>query len=130
MKLSVVYETVLVGAGGFVGSVLRYWVSGVVQRLDPAGVFPYGTLAVNALGCFVIGLLGGLVEGRGVMSAELRHFALLGLLGGLTTFSTFGHETVALLRDGEHLKAVINIAVSVILCLALVWLGYGLGRAR
>ncbi len=130
MKLSVVYESFLVGAGGFVGSVLRYWVSGLVQRLDPVAAFPYGTLSVNAVGCFVIGVLGGLVDSRGVMSPELRHLVFLGVLGGLTTFSTFGHETVALLRDGEHLKAGVNVVGTVILCLGLVWLGYGLGRAR
>ena len=64
------------------------------------------------------------------MSPELRHLVFLGVLGGLTTFSTFGHETIALLRDGEHLKAGVNVVGTVILCLGLVWLGYGLGRAR
>ncbi len=130
MKPDVIYDSFLVGAGGFVGSVLRFWVSGLVQRLDPAGTFPYGTLAVNTIGCFIIGVLGGLVDSRGVMSPELRTLVFLGVLGGLTTFSTFGHETLALLRDGENLKAGLNVAGSVVLCLGLVWLGYGIGRMR
>jgi len=123
-------HALLVGFGGFVGSILRFAVSGVAQRLDPSGSFPYGTLAVNALGCLGIGLFAGLAETRQVFGPELRLFLFLGLLGGFTTFSTFGYETHALLRDGDGLKAGANVLGSVGLCLVLVWLGHALGRIR
>jgi CrcB protein len=124
------YHAFLVGCGGFVGSVLRYVLSGAVQRLDPVGTFPYGTLAVNAVGCLVIGVLGGLADSRHLFGPELRHLIFLGVLGGLTTFSTFGHETLALMRDGEHLKAGANVIASIVVCLVLAWLGYEFGRTR
>ncbi len=91
----------LVGCGGFVGSVARYVIAGLVQRLTGSFTFPYGTLAVNLLGCFAIGALSGLFESRGVFSEPTRLFLLVGMLGGFTTFSTFVVETFSLLRDGE-----------------------------
>ncbi len=112
-----------VGAGGAVGSMGRYVVSGLVHRWLPFATFPWGTLAVNALGCFLIGLLGGLVELRGVLAPEARAFLLIGLLGGFTTFSTFGHETFAFLRDGETLHALGNIGAQLGLGLLGVWAG-------
>lgn len=72
MKVASIWQLALIGSGGFIGTVLRYTVSGWVQRLDPAGSFPYGTLAVNALGCLVIGALGGLADSRQVLGAEAR----------------------------------------------------------
>jgi len=130
VKLATLHQIVLVGLGGFVGSVLRFAVSGFVQRWDPGGSFPIGTLAVNALGCFAIGALAGLAESRQVFGSELRLFLFLGLLGGFTTFSTFGYETHALLRDGDSFKAGLNVVASTALCLVLVWLGHALGRIR
>ena len=112
------------------GSVLRFGVSGLVQRIDPAGAFPYGTLAVNTIGCLAIGLLGGLAESRQVLGPELRLFLFLGLLGGFTTVSSFGFETLALARDGEHLKAGVNVAATIVLSLTAVWLGHGVGSTR
>ncbi len=120
----------LVGAGGFVGSVLRFLVSGWAQRLDPAGSFPVGTLAVNTAGCLAIGLLGGLAEARSILGPEARLFVLIGVLGGFTTFSTFGYETLALLREGAWLPAAGNVVGSVVLGLAAVWIGWGLAGAR
>ena len=84
--------------------------------------------AVNIIGCFLIGVLTGLVELRNLLSPEMRMFLLIGLLGGFTTFSTFGHETVALMRDGEFLHAVGNVLIQVIIGLAGVWLGYNVAR--
>jgi CrcB protein len=124
------HQMALVGLGGFVGSVLRYGVSGFAQRWDPAASFPYGTLAVNALGCFAIGVLAGLSESRQLFGPELRLFVFIGVLGGFTTFSTFGYETHALLREGDQLKAGANVLASVALCLVFVWLGHALGRIR
>ena len=117
-------NALLVGAGGFVGAIARYGLSGFVHRQLPLSNFPYGTLAVNLLGCLVIGLVLGLVESRQMFGPEFRTFALIGILGAFTTFSTFGYETFAMLRDGEHLRALLNVGLQVLLGLALVWLGY------
>ena len=120
----------LVGTGGFIGSVLRWGVSGVAQRLDTTGGFPVGTLTVNAVGCLLIGLVGGLADSRGLFGPEMRLFVFIGLLGGFTTFSTFGFETMALVRDGEMVRASANVLGSVFLCLFAVWWGYGLVAMR
>jgi len=114
----------LVGSGGFIGALARYGLSGLVHRRIPLTTFPYGTLAVNLLGCFAIGVLAGFAESRQLFGPEFRVFALIGLLGGFTTFSTFGYETFAMIRDAEYLHAAANIGVHVIAGLALVWLGY------
>ena len=114
---------VLVGLGGFIGSVLRYWLSGTVQQASNSIQFPFGTLAVNALGCFVIGFLSQLADSRGVFTAETRGFVFVGILGGFTTFSTFSNETLNFLRGGEMLLAAINIGAQLLLGLGAVWLG-------
>jgi fluoride exporter len=118
-----VVKILLVGIGGFLGSILRYLLGGYAQQLSRSVSFPYGTLAVNLLGCFVIGLLAELAEARGVFSAESRALVFVGLLGGFTTFSAFGNETMNLLRDGETLPALANVAAHVVIGLAAVWLG-------
>jgi len=121
-------KILLVGTGGFLGSVLRYAVGGLAHRLFPVGFFPVGTLAVNVLGCFALGALAGLAESRSIIGAQTRLFLMIGVLGGFTTFSTFGYETFSLARDAAGLKAMTNIALNVFLGLAAVWLGYGLTR--
>lgn len=113
----------LVGAGGFIGSILRYWVSGWVQQVTKSVGFPYGTLTVNVLGCFVIGFLAQLAESRGLFTSEARLFVFIGILGGFTTFSTFGNETLNLARDSQMMSALANIGASVIIGLFAVWLG-------
>jgi CrcB protein len=112
-----------VGAGGFVGSVLRYLVSGWVQRSMGGVGFPWGTLVVNVVGCFVIGGLSYLADSRGFFQSDTRLFLFVGVIGGFTTFSAFGNETMNLLRVGQVLGALANIAMNVVLCLAAVWLG-------
>lgn len=129
MKVGLINAT-MVGSGGFLGALLRYGLSGLVQRAIPLTTFPLGTLAVNLLGCLLIGLLAGLAESRQLFRPEVRTFALIGLLGGFTTFSTFGFETFALLRSEEFLRAVINVGLHVVLGLALVWAGYALATSR
>ncbi len=119
---------VLVGAGGFVGSVLRYALGGLVHRAAATSGFPYGTLVVNVTGCLAIGLLGGLAELRHVAGPELRLFLLIGVLGGFTTFSTFGYETLALLRDGDHMRALANAGLHLALGLGAVWLGFAIAE--
>jgi CrcB protein len=116
-------KMLLVGVGGFIGSVLRYLMSGYVQTITKSFEFPYGTIAVNIFGCFVIGMLAQLAEERGAFSSETRGFLFIGILGGFTTFSTFGSETLNLLRDGEQLFAAVNVAAHIVLGLGAVWAG-------
>ena len=118
----------LVGLGGFVGTLARYWLSGVVARRY-GETFPFGTLAVNALGCLLIGFLFYFFYDRSLAAPTSRTVVFIGLLGGFTTFSSFGLQTFTLLRDGEVLLAFANVAASNILCLVLVWLGYTLAKA-
>ncbi|MCC7117140.1 MAG: fluoride efflux transporter CrcB [Anaerolineales bacterium] len=116
----------LVGAGGFIGSVLRYLLGGYVQGFAKA--FPLGTLTVNVIGCFVIGLLAQLGEKYGAFSDESRLFLVLGVLGGFTTFSSFGNDTVNLFRQGFSTNAFLNVGANVILGLLAVWLGRVVGH--
>lgn len=117
-------QGVLVGSGGFIGSVLRYAMGGAVHRLLPYSTFPYGTFAVNAAGCLAIGFLAGLAEARQLVGPEMRLFLFIGLLGGFTTFSTFGYETFGLLQDGEHLRAAVYVLIHLVLVFFAVWAGY------
>jgi CrcB protein len=112
-----------IGVGGFIGSILRYAVSGFVQTWMKSVEFPYGTLVVNVLGCLVIGLLSQLIESRGILMAEVRAFVIIGVLGGFTTFSTFSNETINLWRDSQTIWALANVGAHVILGLGAVWLG-------
>ena len=117
--LSVFY----VALGGALGSVSRYLLGTWTQSLSKSIDFPYGTLTVNLIGCFVIGFLSQLAEARGAFTSEARAFVFFGILGGFTTFSSFGNDTLNLLRDGETVNALANIGANVIVGLALVWLG-------
>lgn len=123
-------SVLLVGVGGFIGAVLRYGLGGFVQGRSALTTFPTGTLAVNLAGCLLIGTFAGLVEARQLFSPEFRTFAMIGLLGAFTTYSTFGYETFHMLRDAEYLRAFVYIGAHVIAGLALVWAGYSLAVAR
>jgi CrcB protein len=116
----------LAGIGGFIGSSLRYAVSGYIQLWSKSIAFPYGTVAVNFIGCFAIGFLSQLAESRGMFTAETRTLIFIGVLGGFTTFSAFGNETINLWRDGQNLLAAINVAAHLLLCLGAVWLSRAL----
>ena len=129
MKATLI-NAAMVGSGGFVGALARYGLSGLVHRQVPFATFPYGTMAVNLVGCCAIGVIAGLAESRQLFGPEFRTFALIGVLGGFTTFSTFGYETFAMLRDAEYLRVAANVGVHVVLGLALVWLGYALTTLR
>jgi CrcB protein len=111
----------LAGIGGFIGSSLRYALTGFVQDWTRSVDFPYGTLAVNLLGCFVIGFLSQLAETRGIFTADARTLIFIGIIGGFTTFSAFGNETMNLWRDGENTLAFANIAAHLALGLGAVW---------
>ncbi|MGC1374655.1 MAG: fluoride efflux transporter CrcB [Anaerolineales bacterium] len=119
-------KALYVGIGGFIGSVLRYWVSGAAQQIANNPAFPLGTLTVNLLGCLVIGFLSQLADMRGVFTPEARLFVFVGILGGFTTFSTFGNETMNFLRGGEGLYALLNVGVHIFAGLAAIWLGRSL----
>jgi len=123
-------HVLLVGAGGFLGAVLRFGLGGLIHRRFALSTFPLGTLAVNLLGCFLIGLIAGWSEGRLLLGAGLRAFALIGLLGGFTTFSAFGYETFAMFRDTEYFRAAANAVLHVAFGLVLVWAGYALSTWR
>jgi fluoride exporter len=115
-------KIVLVGIGGCIGSIARYAVGGFVQDLTQ-GTFPFGTLAVNVVGCLLIGGLSELADTRSYLSADARALLVVGLLGGFTTFSAFGNETVNLLRDREGMLALANVAAHLVLAVGSVWLG-------
>lgn len=118
-------EYLLIAAGGALGSVARYWVSGfVAQRAGE--FFPVGTLVVNITGSLVIGLFATLTDpdGRFLASAGLRQFVMLGVCGGYTTFSSFSLQTLNLARDGEWFVAGANAVLSLVACLVAVWLGH------
>lgn len=115
----------LVGLGGALGSIARFWLSGLVAT-HIGETFPWGTLAVNVTGSFVIGFVATLTEpgGRIFAGAGARQFVMTGVCGGYTTFSSFSLQTLNLARDGEWLRAGGNITGSVVACLVAVWLGH------
>jgi CrcB protein len=114
-----------VAIGGALGSVARYWCSGVVARWFGES-FPWGTLVVNVTGSFIIGLFATLTapEGRWFVASEARVFVMAGLCGGYTTFSSFSLQTLALAREGDWFGVGLNIMASVGLCLLSVWIGH------
>jgi len=117
------YSDLFVALGGALGSVSRYVLGTWTQTLSKSIDFPYGTLTVNLIGCFLIGVLSQLAETRGAFTQESRAFIFIGILGGFTTFSSFGNDTINLFQDGETLNALANIGANVIVGLILVWLG-------
>jgi CrcB protein len=118
-----VLNLLLVGFGGALGSMARYLVSTWVQTVTKSINFPFGTLAVNLAGCLVIGFLAQLAEARGVFTSESRALVFIGVLGGFTTFSSFGNETLNLARGGELWNALANIGANVVIGLFAVWFG-------
>jgi|SRR5882724_5254647 len=119
----------LIGIGGALGSVARYWCS-LMAAAKVGGSFPWGTIMVNIIGSFLIGAaMGGLeAGGRWQVSPVVRDFVnqffMIGVLGGYTTFSSFSLQTLNLLREQHWMEAGINVMLSVALCLVAVWLGY------
>ena len=112
-----------VGFGGFAGAVARYLLGGWVLHHTLSAKFPWSTFAVNILGCLAIGVLSGLAERLDWFTPSMRLLLLTGLLGGFTTFSAFGLETVHLLRRGELGIAVSYALASVLVCTLAVWIG-------
>jgi CrcB protein len=119
-----VKELLIVAAGGGLGSMARYLLSGWVLHRALNWQFPLGTFAVNVLGCLVVGVLGGLVVKHDLLSGEARLFLFTGIAGGFTTFSAFGLETFHLLRKGEAGIALAYVVLSVVVGLLLLWAGF------
>ena len=122
-----VNQVLAIAAGGATGAVLRFWVSSGVYAMLGRG-FPYGTLAVNVIGSLVMGFLYVLMIDRLMAGAEWRAFALVGLLGAFTTFSTFSIETLTLMQDALYAKALLNMLISVAACVGAAMLGVILAR--
>jgi CrcB protein len=122
------WKILAIGAGGFLGAIARWGLSGLVQQaFGPA--FPYGTLVVNVVGCFVLGAVAALIETGAILSPETRLFLTVGILGSFTTFSTLGFEAVEFLRVGSLRPAIAVLGANVALGLIAVWLGRAGARA-
>jgi len=121
--------TVVLGIGlaGAIGTLSRYWLSGNVNKTCGIG-FPWGTVSVNLLGCFLFGLIWILAEERSLIGPAARTVILIGFMGGLTTFSSLAGDTMGLLREAQYLRAFANVAMQNIAGLTLLWLGIVTGR--
>lgn len=112
--------------GGGIGALLRYLISGLIQK-QSISIFPHGTLVVNLIGAFIIGFLWELFQNV-IVSTNIRVFLFMGILGAFTTFSTFSLETVNLIKDKEYITALINILISNLGCIILVFSGFAAAR--
>jgi CrcB protein len=116
-------QILLVGLGGFIGTIGRYKLGGLVLHHTAAWRFPLSTFLINVVGCFIIGVLSGLAEKYDFFSPDVRVFLLPGIVGGFTTFSAFAYEAVFLMRRGESHVALAYAAISVLCGFFAVWLG-------
>jgi len=125
--MQLVTQYLVIGLGGALGSMLRFGLGGLIDtNVQKTGqIFPWGTIVVNITGCFVIGFIFTISasEGRIILSSLTRNFIMIGILGGYTTFSSFSLQTLTLAQDGQWWGAAANVLLSVVLCLAGVWLG-------
>ena len=121
------YQVVLIALCGAFGTIARYAVSGWTYRWLGSS-FPYGTLAVNLIGCFLIGLVAHVAQTTDLIPPHFRQAATIGVLGGFTTFSSFGYETLLQLQGGQWRNGLLNIGANVVIGLLAVWLGIVAGR--
>ncbi len=126
---STLLKLLLIGTGGFAGAIARYAIQMLGSAIAPESRFPLGTLIANVAGCLLIGLLMYFVDASPRLPDAWRLVLIVGLLGSMTTFSTFGYDTFALLKEHLVVAALLNVALSLALGLAAVALGWGLGRA-
>lgn len=118
-------RALLIGGFGFIGTLARYYLQGFTQRLS-GGTFPYGTLAVNVLGCLIVGFAATLTLERVAINPAWRSAILIGFCGGFTTFSALAYETFELVRTGDPWRGMLNLAAHMVLGMAAVWAGYAL----
>jgi CrcB protein len=121
------HKILLVGIAGLAGTLARYWLSGWIDGRF-GGIFPMGTLAVNLVGCFAAGFLFHTFSERYLVDPDLRASILVGFLGAFTTFSSYGIQSITLLRDSEFLMAGVNVLASNLAGIGMVWLGYNLSK--
>ncbi|RPI65145.1 MAG: fluoride efflux transporter CrcB [Ignavibacteriales bacterium] len=114
---------ILVSAGAAIGGALRFGISSYIQK-NISVIFPYGTLVVNVIGSFILGIIMFYLNEKELIGSEFRLFLTVGFCGGFTTFSTFSYETLALFRDSEIALALYNVMLNVILCLAGIYIAY------
>ena len=125
--MGVIKQILLVGAGGFLGSVARFLVSRLNNRVDWLSI-PLGTLTVNVVGSLLIGFLIGISERSSLLTVEWRMFLMVGLCGGFTTFSSFSGENLMLVRNGQFLPLLLYTGLSILLGFTAVYLGYAAAR--
>lgn len=114
----------LIGAGGFIGSVMRYLVTIWSQSLFKGLAFPLGTLIVNITGCLLLGILNGFAENHHFFSSQIRLFMFVGILGSFTTFSTFSFESVEMMQNGDSFQTLLNVSIQVIVGLFAAFIGF------
>jgi CrcB protein len=120
-------KILVIGLGGFIGAIMRYSISGWVYRIVGSGL-PYGTLSVNILGSFILGFFLLFAEERFTISPAWRSFIAVGMMGALTTFSTFSYETFMMLQENLYGQVALNVGLNVVLTIAAVWAGMALAR--
>ncbi|MCX6055430.1 MAG: fluoride efflux transporter CrcB [Chloroflexi bacterium] len=121
-------DVLIIGTGGFIGAVLRYFAILSMQFFKTKSEIPLGTLLVNVLGCFLIGMLAVVAENSRILPVEARNFLIIGILGAFTTFSTFSYESVTLLKGGLNFLFAMNIILQLVLGFSAVWGGMNLVR--
>jgi CrcB protein len=114
---------ILVSAGAAIGGALRYGISSYIQK-NISVIFPYGTLVINVVGSFLLGIIMFYLNEKELIGSDFRLFLTVGFCGGFTTFSTFSYETLSLLRDSEIGLAIYNVLLNIILCLVGIYLAY------
>ena len=120
------FKLLMVGVGGFAGSICRFAAYETATHLFRHQWLPYATLFVNLVGCLIIGYLGGLSETRQIFTPELRALVFVGFLGGFTTFSTFGFDIFTLLAQGRLIPALTSVTLHLVVGIAAVWLGFSM----
>ena len=124
MQITSLGQLFIIGAGGFIGTIARVSMVGLVYRVLPLATFPYGTLAVNVLGCLAIGFLGGLMESHAELSISQQRFWIVGVLGGFTTYSAFAYETLGSIQAADFDLLLLNVVGHLVFGLAAAWLGF------